>query len=103
MAAGNEVTRNSRNGEETPLLSEQRESHGVDISETSTRPDGVERDEENLIDSGKANQYVGKTRGAFIILSLWGLIFLQGMLPKRPISIYLRLGNMAGNVRNGNG
>ena len=29
-------------------------------------------------DTGRANQHVGKIRGFLIILSLWGLIFLQG-------------------------
>ena len=29
-------------------------------------------------DTGRANQHVGKIRGFLIILSMWGLIFLQG-------------------------
>ncbi|PSS27452.1 hypothetical protein M430DRAFT_79706, partial [Amorphotheca resinae ATCC 22711] len=35
------------------------------------------RDEEQQVDRNQANQQVGRTRGLLIILSLWGLIFLQ--------------------------
>jgi len=82
MAVGNGTTASPRTAEDTPLLREQREYDGADIPEPSTRSQSRDGDQESLIDSDKANQHVGKTRGAFIMLSLWGLIFLQGMSTK---------------------
>jgi hypothetical protein len=69
-------------GEETPLLREERMGGNVngaggansDISSSPREPRG----HEDIADSGKANQQVGRIRGLLIILSLWGLIFLQG-------------------------
>ena len=78
MALGNDVFSGVSVREETPLLRENRGGHIAGIPETSARSNGEDGDEENSIDLDKANQHVGKTRGAFIILSLWGLIFLQG-------------------------
>ncbi len=64
-------------GEETPLLREQGNIKGDDASsKTLTASQGV--DEEELLDPDRANQQVGRGRGILIILSLWGLIFLQG-------------------------
>ncbi|KAE8448092.1 hypothetical protein EG329_009857 [Mollisiaceae sp. DMI_Dod_QoI] len=63
-------------GEETPLLREQGNIKGDDASsKTLTARQGV--DEEELLDPDRANQQVGRGRGILIILSLWGLIFLQ--------------------------
>lgn len=70
-----------RAGEETPLLAE-RTTAGSDADASSSEtllsdPRGG-RDEEQQVDRNQANQQVGRTRGLLIILSLWGLIFLQG-------------------------
>lgn len=63
-------------GEQTPLLGEQRGLKPDDeSSETIT---GSQGDEEELLDPDRANQQVGRGRGILIVLSLWGLIFLQG-------------------------
>jgi hypothetical protein len=61
-----------RPGESSPLLGQQqtRAASGINGS-------GEEAD------SGKANQHVGKMRGFLIVISLWGLIFLQGKFPER--------------------
>ncbi len=64
-------------GEETPLLGEQGNIKTDDASsKTLTARQGA--DEEELLDPDRANQQVGRGRGTLIILSLWGLIFLQG-------------------------
>ncbi|KAH7356496.1 major facilitator superfamily domain-containing protein [Rhexocercosporidium sp. MPI-PUGE-AT-0058] len=65
-------------GEETPLLREQIGSVDGDDGSSETLTDAQRRvDEEDLVDSDKANQQVGRLRGALIIFSLYGLIFLQ--------------------------
>ncbi|OWO92746.1 hypothetical protein B2J93_6776 [Marssonina coronariae] len=68
-------------GEETPLLNEQNEQDGSayrDDGSSETLTDWPRRaDEEELGDSDTANQHVGGKRAVLIILSLWGLIFLQ--------------------------
>lgn len=47
---------------------------------SSTTLSGAESgDEEELIDSDKSNQHVGRGRGILISLSVWALIFLQGL------------------------
>lgn len=65
--------------EETPLL---RGDGGVvdrDDASSGTLTDSRERDgEEEVVGLDKANQHVGRGRGLLIILSLYGLIFLQG-------------------------
>lgn len=63
-----------RAGEETPLLRDEVGDNGS--GELTTSSDSHE--EEGVKDSDRANQDVGKLRGLFIALSLWGLIFLQG-------------------------
>jgi len=69
----------SKASEETPLL---RGDGGVvdrDDASSGTLTDSRERGgEEEVEDLDKANQQVGKGRGLLIILSLYGLIFLQG-------------------------
>lgn len=50
---------------------------GEASSDISSSPRDA-RGHEGIADSGKANQQVGRIRGLLIILSLWGLIFLQG-------------------------
>jgi len=82
MAVANGGIARSRNEEVTPLLREQRGRHDAAIIESSTRANGGDRDEEHLLDVDRANQHVGKTRGALIMLSLLGLIFLQGKSTK---------------------
>ena len=68
-----------RAGEETPLLREQRSVNGDGGSEeTLTDPRRASDEERMDEDDDKANQQVGSGRGLLIILSLWGLIFLQG-------------------------
>ena len=61
-------------GEETPLLRDARSE--TDDGSDSTLLDARESHDE--LEEGKANQQVGKVRALLIILSLWGLIFLQG-------------------------
>ena len=69
----------SRLGEETPLLREQRREGSENGSEeTLTNARGSGDEEIAGEDEDKANQLVGRGRGFLIILSLWGLIFLQG-------------------------
>ena len=58
-------------GEESPLLRDDDRSSG-------TLRDS-QQDDEELADPDKANQHVGTGRGLLICLSVWGLIFLQGM------------------------
>ncbi|KUJ11835.1 MFS general substrate transporter [Mollisia scopiformis] len=63
-------------GEQSSLLGEQRNIKVDDASsETLTGSQGA--DEEELVDPDRANQQVGRGRGMLIVLSLWGLIFLQ--------------------------
>ncbi|KAK0116633.1 hypothetical protein ONS96_012488 [Cadophora gregata f. sp. sojae] len=65
-------------GEETPLLRDQASNLVGDDGSSETLTDAQRRgDEEEIVDVDKANQQVGKARGALIIFSLWGLIFLQ--------------------------
>ena len=66
-------------GEESPLLGEQRNIK-VDDASSETLTGSQSADEEDLLDPDRANQQVGQGRGFFIVLSLWGLIFLQGEL-----------------------
>lgn len=67
-------------GEETPLLRDLARGDGRD-NRSSEPVSGEERaDGDILVNSGKANQQVGKGRGLLIIISLWGLIFLQGII-----------------------
>jgi hypothetical protein len=70
MTTINEVAM-PRPGESSPLLGQQQ-----------TRAASVIDGSGEEADSGKANQQVGKMRGFLIIMSLWGLIFLQGKLPE---------------------
>jgi hypothetical protein len=68
-------------GEDTPLLREQQSADGDDRSEETLTDPRRTGDEESVEGNGdKANQQVGRGRGLLIILSVWGLIFLQGML-----------------------
>ena len=86
MAAVN-VEAETRVGEETSLLREDRVQR--DGNTTNGRHVGVD-----LVDGdGKPNQEleVGRVRGLIIIMSLWGLIFLQG-----EISVY-DFGTVQGN------
>ena len=75
MAAGNGA---ARPGEESPLLGNRRD----DASEETLMNEsgGGMGDDEEVLNGDKANQSVGRMRGVFIILSVFGLIFLQGML-----------------------
>lgn len=68
--------------EETPLLRDEPRSDGEDDASSGTLMDSRRRDEEDveLEDENKANQYVGRGRGLLIMLSLCGLMFLQGVL-----------------------
>jgi hypothetical protein len=67
-------------GEQTPLLREERRDVDQDDGSEETLMDpevsGSESGDEVVNDT--ANQQVGRGRGLLIILSLWGLIFLQG-------------------------
>jgi hypothetical protein len=58
-------------GEESSLLRDDDGSSGT--------LRGSQQGDEELADPDKANQYVGTGRGVLICLSVWGLIFLQGM------------------------
>jgi hypothetical protein len=78
MAVRNGVAAASKASEETPLL---RGDGGVvdrDDASSGTLTDSRERGGEEVEDLNKANQQVGRGRGLLIILSLYGLIFLQG-------------------------
>lgn len=61
-----------RPGEGSPLLGQQQTMAESDINDSGEEADW-----------GKANQQVGKLRGFLIIISLWGLIFLQGKFSER--------------------
>jgi hypothetical protein len=75
MAVTDAATVQNRS-EETPLLRDGfREGIDNDGSEETLAENG---DEEELLNSDRANQHVGKGRGFLIILSVWALIFLQG-------------------------
>jgi hypothetical protein len=58
-------------GEESPLLRDD------DRSSDTLR--GSQQGDEEVADPDKANQHVGTGRGILICLSVWALIFLQGM------------------------
>ena len=79
MAVRNGGAAASNASEENPLL---RGDGGVvdrDDASSGTLTDSRERGGEEVVeDLNKANQQVGKRRGLLIILSLYGLIFLQG-------------------------
>jgi hypothetical protein len=77
MAVKTNGSSKPRAGEETPLLRDQVGNNRNDVSITSPTSHST-HEEEGIQDSDKANQDVGKLRGLFIALSLWGLIFLQG-------------------------
>lgn len=78
MAVGNGAA--AAPGEETPLLREQRRYRSDNVSEDTLADPRTTSDEESAEeDADKANQQVGRGRGLLIILSVWGLIFLQGM------------------------
>lgn len=78
MAVGNGALARQA-GEETPLLRDQRrgDSDGASEETLTDARRGVD-EERGDEDDDKANQQVGRGRGLLIILSLWGLIFLQG-------------------------
>lgn len=81
MAIRSQEGPTGRVGEETPLLREQARSLDGGDGSSETLTDAQRRgDEEDLVDSDKANQQVGRLRGSLIIFSLYGLIFLQGKL-----------------------
>ncbi|KAH6722540.1 major facilitator superfamily domain-containing protein [Leptodontidium sp. MPI-SDFR-AT-0119] len=78
MAIRSQEGPTGRVGEETPLLREQARSLDGGDGSSETLTDAQRRgDEEDLVDSDKANQQVGRLRGSLIIFSLYGLIFLQ--------------------------
>jgi hypothetical protein len=62
--------------EETPLLREQ--AKNINGSPGTLAESRRGEDGEDFEDDDKANQRVGRWRGFLIILSMWGLIFLQG-------------------------
>jgi len=64
--------------EQTPLLIDEPRSIDQDDGSSDTLTDSRRRDEEETEDEDKANQHVGRVRGLFIMLSLCGLMFLQG-------------------------
>ncbi|KAF4616203.1 hypothetical protein G7Y89_g15203 [Cudoniella acicularis] len=64
-------------GEQTPLLREASREENDDLNSETLTGEPQTGDEEEVIDINKANQHVGRRRGLVIILSLWGLIFLQ--------------------------
>jgi hypothetical protein len=67
-------TSSPRPNEATPLL----RSIDQDDGSSDTLTDSRRGDEEEVEDGDKANQHVGRVRGLFIMLSLCGLMFLQG-------------------------
>ena len=80
MPAGSQEGTAGAAGEETPLLREQIRGVSGDDRSSETLTDAQRSgDEEEIEDLDKANQDVGQVRAVLIILSLWGLIFLQGM------------------------
>jgi hypothetical protein len=64
--------------EQTPLLVNGPRSIERDDGSSDTLTDSRRRDEEEAHDADKANQHVGRLRGLLIMLSLCGLMFLQG-------------------------
>jgi hypothetical protein len=65
--------------EETPLLRDRLGVVDGDDASSGTLTYSRERSGEEEVEIlDKANQQVGRGRGLLIILSLWGLIFLQG-------------------------
>ncbi|KAG9240276.1 major facilitator superfamily domain-containing protein [Calycina marina] len=77
MAVKNGVLSKATVAEQTPLLQENQGKRSNGPGAALSQPLADAEDEEDLIDSTKANQHVGKARGGLIVLSLWGLIFLQ--------------------------
>ena len=75
-----------RGEERTPLLQEQR-GEGSEIGSEETLAERRSDEDEEAADENddKANQLVGRGRGLLIVLSLWGLIFLQGILLSKTI------------------
>ena len=71
-------TSSPRPNEATPLLSDEPRSIDQDDGSSETLTDSRRGDEEEVEDEDKANQHVGRVRGLFIMLSLCGLMFLQG-------------------------
>ena len=69
-----------RENERTPLLNERSAPRAQDDESDATLLDSEEIGSQSneTEDDDSANQSVGKGRGILIILSLWGLIFLQG-------------------------
>ena len=68
-----------RSNEQTPLLIDPPRSIERDDGSSATLTDSRRRDEEDGEDEDKANQHVGRARGSLIMLSLCGLMFLQGV------------------------
>jgi hypothetical protein len=84
MSVGNGNAAAPQALEEAPLLRERRRSD-TDADDGSlealTNPRGRSHEEEGVEeDMDKANQHIGRVRTLLVILSLWGLIFLQGKL-----------------------
>jgi hypothetical protein len=79
MAVQNGIS-SPRPTEATPLLIGEPRSVDQDDGSSDTLTDSRRRDEEEVQDEDKANQHVGRVRGFFIMLSLCGLMFLQGIL-----------------------
>ncbi len=71
-------TSSPRPNEATPLLIDEPRSIDQDDDSSDTLTDSRRRDDEDVEDEDKANQHVGRARGLFIMLSLCGLMFLQG-------------------------
>lgn len=81
MAIRNGELLAQRAGDESPLMRAQEVGLAEDDGSSGTLTDSQRRsDLDELEDLDKANQQVGRGRGLLIILSLWGLIFLQGEL-----------------------
>ncbi len=57
---------------------DERRSIERDDGSSDTLTDSRRRDEELAEDEDKANQHVGRVRGLLIMLTLCGLMFLQG-------------------------
>lgn len=71
--------------ERTTLLSRTRgPTQDQDDASSFTFTDPSGSPEEEVDDVDKANQYVGSLRGVFIMLSLCGLMFLQGTVAACP-------------------
>ena len=82
MSVQNGGSSSSRPHEQTPLLIDEPRGIERDDGSSDTLTDSRRRDEEevDVEDEDKANQHVGNVRGLLIMLSLCGLMFLQGML-----------------------